>query len=84
MKWVDSQNNVVFQPVELLSTDSEGAWITGLPESVPVIHLGGGYVRPGQQVNAIPLMDSDADLSATPAYPVSEQGAIALHPGGVN
>lgn len=50
VKWVNSDNQVVFQTVELLSTGTDGAWVSRLPDPVPVITLGGGFVRHGQQV----------------------------------
>ncbi|MBU1330078.1 MAG: efflux RND transporter periplasmic adaptor subunit [Gammaproteobacteria bacterium] len=50
VKWVDEQQRVVFSPVELLSVDTDGAWVAGLPPRVALITLGQGFVEPGQQV----------------------------------
>ncbi len=49
---VDEQNRVEFYPVRVLGVDSQGATMAGLPDRVRVITLGGGFVRPGQQVRA--------------------------------
>lgn len=75
VKWVNGQDKVVFQPVELLSTGTDGAWVTGLPESVPVISLGGGFVQAGQKVAVVSASGADrpvADKSAdTPVAAVA-------------
>jgi multidrug efflux system membrane fusion protein len=36
--------------VQLISTGTEGSWVSGLPEEIRLITLGGGFVSPGQQV----------------------------------
>ena len=53
VKWVDAQQRVVFTPVQLLSVNSQEAWVGGLPEKVALITLGQGFVEPGQQVQVI-------------------------------
>lgn len=50
VKWVNAQQRVEFTPVELLSVDNQGAWVSGLPQRVALITLGQGFVEPGQQV----------------------------------
>ncbi|WPC06330.1 efflux RND transporter periplasmic adaptor subunit [Pseudomonas benzenivorans] len=52
VKWVNQQQRVEFTPVELLSVDNQGAWVSGLPQRVALITLGQGFVEPGQQVLA--------------------------------
>ena len=47
---VDSNNVVVFHPVQVISIDGDGATVSGLPERVQIITHGAGFVRPGQQV----------------------------------
>ena len=49
----DAQQRVVFTPVQLLSVNSQEAWVGGLPEKVALITLGQGFVEPGQQVQVI-------------------------------
>nr|WP_298143829.1 efflux RND transporter periplasmic adaptor subunit [uncultured Pseudomonas sp.] len=52
VKWVNEQQRVEFTPVELISVDTSGAWVSGLPPRVALITLGQGFVEPGQQVAA--------------------------------
>ncbi|WP_148253096.1 efflux RND transporter periplasmic adaptor subunit [Aidingimonas lacisalsi] len=58
VKAVDDDDRVVFQPVTRLATNSDRAWVTGLPEQVRLITLGGGLVDPGERVDAVTLDDS--------------------------
>lgn len=46
----DAQNNVVIYPVQLLSADNDGAWVSGLPDNVQLITQGAGFVTAGEQV----------------------------------
>jgi membrane fusion protein, multidrug efflux system len=50
VKWVNEQQQVVFTPVQLISVDNQGAWVSGLPNKVALITIGQGFVEPGQQV----------------------------------
>lgn len=50
VKHVNNQQQVVFTPVELLSSDTNGAWLGGLPKKIQLITLGGGFVEPGDKV----------------------------------
>jgi hypothetical protein len=45
---VDEQNQVVFRTVKLLSVSTEGAWVTGLPDEVPLITRGGVFDSEGE------------------------------------
>lgn len=47
---VDGAGQVVFHPVEVVSMDSEGATVVGLPARVQLITQGAGFVQPGQRV----------------------------------
>lgn len=47
---LDEKNTAIFHPVKVAAIDNDGAVLTGLPERVRVITLGGGFVRHGQQV----------------------------------
>ena len=53
VKWVNTEQQVVFTPVQLLSVNSEQAWVSGLPAKVALITLGQGFVEPGETVLAI-------------------------------
>ncbi|MES2819926.1 MAG: efflux RND transporter periplasmic adaptor subunit [Pseudomonadota bacterium] len=50
VKWVDDQQQVQFNEVQLISVDEQGAWVSGLPPRVALITQGQGFVAPGQQV----------------------------------
>ncbi len=50
VKWVNDAQRVEFTPVQLISVDNQGAWVSGLPPKVALITLGQGFVQPGQQV----------------------------------
>ncbi len=63
VKWIDAQNKVMFSPVNLLSTGTDGAWITGLPDNVAVISLGGGFVHPGQTVSVVSISGTDSPVT---------------------
>jgi multidrug efflux system membrane fusion protein len=53
VKWVNAEQQVVFTPVQLLSVNSEQAWVSGLPVRVALITLGQGFVEPGETVLSI-------------------------------
>lgn len=44
---------VKFIPVDFSKSESDGIWITGLPESSRIITLGQGFVRDGDKVDAV-------------------------------
>lgn len=50
VKWVNDEQRVEFTPVQLISVDNQGAWVSGLPPKVALITLGQGFVEAGQQV----------------------------------
>lgn len=58
VKHLDANDTVLQTPVTLVSADTERAYVTGLPESVRLITLGGGLVDVGQQVNAVAVETS--------------------------
>lgn len=47
---VDEQQQVVFYPVQILTADNDGAWLTGLPDRSQIITQGAGFVKPGDKV----------------------------------
>jgi len=52
VKGVDDENKVVVYFVEIIRTDANKIWVSGLPESVSLIILGQDFVVAGQIVNA--------------------------------
>lgn len=54
IKTVDASSNVVFNPVEILKTESGKVWVTGLGADAGIITLGADFVVPGQKVEISP------------------------------
>ena len=51
VKGVDDENKVVVYLVEIIRTDANKIWVSGLPEIVNLITLGQDFVVTGQVVN---------------------------------
>ena len=47
---VDDLKQARFVPVTIERSETDGVWVSGLPETADVITVGQGYVRDGQQV----------------------------------
>ena len=54
VKVVNEKNTVEFVPISLVSSSTDGAWITGVPQDRRLITLGQGFVNAGQQVDPRP------------------------------
>lgn len=50
VKTLDDRNRVIFHPVEIARSQTDGIWVTGLPETARIITVGQGYVLAGQTV----------------------------------
>lgn len=57
IKHVDADDEVRFTTVRLLSADTGGAWVEGLPLRTQLITRGAGFVSPGQKVEPEPPAD---------------------------
>jgi multidrug efflux system membrane fusion protein len=53
VKTVNQYNQVEFYPVEIARSDSDGVWVSGLPETADIIVLGQGYVDVGVEVEPV-------------------------------
>lgn len=53
IKTVNTENRVEFHPVEIVSTDTNGAWVIGIPDGARVITLGQGFVNAGDEVEPV-------------------------------
>ncbi|WP_419834774.1 efflux RND transporter periplasmic adaptor subunit [Endozoicomonas atrinae] len=53
IKWVTTGNRVQFTPVDVVKSESNRLWVTGIPEQARVITRGQGFVRSGDQVDVI-------------------------------
>ena len=54
VKAVGPENTVIFHEIEVVKTESNGAWVTGLPENTTLITLGQGFVNPGEEIDPVP------------------------------
>ncbi|MEH0742029.1 efflux RND transporter periplasmic adaptor subunit [Vibrio cholerae] len=53
---------VKFVPIQLVKAEQDGVWLTGLGERVDIITVGQGFVRDGDEVNAV-ARSSSSDSS---------------------
>jgi multidrug efflux system membrane fusion protein len=51
VKAIDNENTVVSYVVEIVRTDADKVWLSGLPQELNLITLGQDFVVPGQKVN---------------------------------
>lgn len=59
VKHVGDDDKVQQTAVELISADTQQAYVAGLPDSVRLITLGAGLVEPGERVEAVPADTAD-------------------------
>lgn len=71
VKHVVEDNRVAQTPVTLVSTDTERAYVAGLPDSLELITLGAGLVAPGETVTPVPV---DSVPTTEAAQPMQEDG----------
>lgn len=76
VKRVDADDEVVFEPVEIVRAERDGVWVAGLPDTVRVITVGQGFVRAGDRVN--PVEGEQAAVQA----PAQAPGPDPLTGGG--
>jgi multidrug efflux system membrane fusion protein len=50
---ISTQNIVEFHPVEIVQSNSRGAYVTGLPKTVDLIVSGQGFVKAGVKVKPV-------------------------------
>ena len=52
IKTIDINNEVVVSPVEIIKSERDKVWVTGLPDNVNIITVGQGFVSAGDKVEA--------------------------------
>lgn len=57
VKTVASDESVVFTPIDMVKSDSEGVWLSGLGQEANIITLGQGFVRHGDKVDVVRASD---------------------------
>ncbi len=65
VKALGDENKVVFHAIEVVKTESNGAWVTGLPNDVTLITLGQGFVNPGEVVEPVADTNDQTDTDNT-------------------
>ncbi len=60
IKAVNDDNEVIFLPIELVSTSLDGAWVSGVPANTNVITLGQGFVNVGEVVEPVTANDDNS------------------------
>ena len=68
IKTVNEYNQVEFFPVEIARSETDGVWISGLPETARIIVLGQGYVNVGLEVESV-AADAETALAAEKPTP---------------
>lgn len=61
IKMVDTDNRVTFSSVEIVRAQTDGIWVTGLPEAAEIITVGQGFVNAGDIVDPQPIALAGAD-----------------------
>ena len=64
IKTVGEDDVVVFHAVDIVRAQTDGIWVSGLPEAARVISIGQGFVNDGETVD--PQADDDAALERAP------------------
>ncbi|MGI9433842.1 MAG: efflux RND transporter periplasmic adaptor subunit [Geminicoccaceae bacterium] len=59
VKTVDDDNQVVFEPVEIVRADADQVWLSGLPKTIRLITVGQGFVRHGSLVQPVYTGESE-------------------------
>ena len=75
VKTVDDESRVVFHEVTLERAQTDGIWVSGLPERVRVITIGQGFVSDGETVR--PSAEGAAVAEAEPTAPPPAAAAAA-------
>ena len=53
VKTVDAENTVSFFPIEIVTAQIDGIWVTGLPDTARVISMGQDYLSEGVKVKPV-------------------------------
>ncbi len=64
IKTVNDQNAVVFHKVDIVRAQTDGIWVSGMPEEARIIAIGQGFVNDGEVVD--PRIDATDVQSALP------------------
>ena len=76
VKTVGDDDQVAFNPIDIVRADTGGVWVTGLPERARLITVGQGFVQSGETVEAIA-----ADAGNETTEPAPERESTPAIPG---
>ncbi len=62
LKGINTQHQVIFQPIQLLKASNNGIWVYGLGEQADIITVGQGFVDYGEQVEPVFFQSTDTQL----------------------
>jgi len=65
-KAVNDSGQVVFHPIEIVRSDADGVWVTGLPPQTRIITVGQAFVTAGEPVEPVAAEASPLDLEGAP------------------
>jgi multidrug efflux system membrane fusion protein len=57
VKTVSENDTVVFTPINMVKSDNDGVWLSGLGQQADIITLGQGFVRHGDRVEVVRAAD---------------------------
>ena len=76
VKTVDNDNKVEFHAAQIVRSDVDGVWLTGLEDEERIITVGAGFVRVGEEVRPVLEKDtSGADEDVRGSVKVSKKNA---------
>ena len=78
VRTIDTNNIVQFHTVNIVREDTDGVWVSGLPEVTTIITVGQELVIPGEQVE--PYFEPAKEMPA--AVPQGPPSAIRSHSAG--
>ena len=64
IKIVDEGDTVLFIPAQLVKAESDGVWLSGLPEAARIITVGQGFARAGDRVRTILEVTDERSVDA--------------------
>lgn len=68
IKTVNAENIVEFHEIGIVRAQTDGIWVSGLPEEAQIISIGQGFVNDGETVNPQPE-DKATDMAAQEQVP---------------
>lgn len=88
VKVIDADNRVIFKPVEIVRSETDGVWLSGLAAQENIITVGQGFVDQGDEVDPefviSEYVENNKPESKTPELKSSAKKAFASNNPGVH